>query len=278
MRQRRSGQMGVLGDGQTDLVAELAFVLWGLAHDAVPHVIPEVIGGAVDGVVEQPLGSFVAAQGARIRKEYQLPEPLLGPLPANVTVLVVGQNPGYDADNESSPRFGTPLDTYVGWFGSFCVSQRHPTTNQLAKHVNGEWTEIRHYAEVEDILAASTSLGPHALGRTAVYADAHPWKWRRAKGRKPGPPSLGAQLVRTQIRERVYRIVERLRPTLVITLGRHAARPFGTLPAMSKAPVVVQACLGQWNGLHLPSLHLNAQGAPRTYYAQVKQRLAETIA
>jgi len=35
-----------------------------------------------------------------------------------VKVLVVGQNPGYDPDNEFSPRFGTPLAAYTEWFAT----------------------------------------------------------------------------------------------------------------------------------------------------------------
>ncbi len=92
------------------LLPTLAEELWGEARRFVPAVF-----AAGPGAVPAPLGQLILAQGAPDDAAFQLPDPLSGPIPDEVPVLVVGLNPGLDPD-EDIPRLGTPLLEYVAWY------------------------------------------------------------------------------------------------------------------------------------------------------------------
>src|SRR6185312_1779418 len=73
------------------LLPSLAKELWHQAQQYVPEVLAHGPSAA-----PLPLGYFIAAQDQPSASEFQLPEPLLGPVaPSELRILVVGLNPGF---------------------------------------------------------------------------------------------------------------------------------------------------------------------------------------
>lgn len=227
------------------LLPSLAKELWHQAQQYVPEVLAHGPSAA-----PLPLGYFIAAQDQPSASEFQLPEPLLGPVaPSEPRILVVGLNPGF-GPTEDIPTLSTRLDVYIDWYARRFCQDRRDWAGRPASIVDDQMRIVHHYARVErDYL--DPVLGPQSLGRVAVYADAIPWKWNSEQN-----PDLRNAAVANYAVQRVQQIIESLKPPVVVTLGRSAAEWLG-LPRPSTAPTAVQGAVGQWSGVFLPLAHPN---------------------
>jgi hypothetical protein len=250
------------------LLPSLAQELWHQAQQYVPEVLAHGPSAA-----PPPLGYFIAAQAQPSASEFQLPEPLLGPVaPAELRILVVGLNPGY-GPTEHIPTLNTRLDVYIDWYAHRFSQERRDWAGRPASIVDDQTRIVHHYARVErDYL--DPVLGPQSLGRVAVYADAIPWKWNSEQH-----PDLGDPAVAHYAIERVQRIIECLNPPAVITLGGSAAEWLGLRPP-STAPAAVPGAVRQWSGVFLPLAHPNKHwraGARGEYVRAANAALARLL-
>jgi hypothetical protein len=219
--------------------------LWKEARAHVPIVLEH---GADETL--HPLDKFILAQKAFDASMFALPEPLLGPIPNKVEVLLIGLNPGYGPE-EAIPRLGDDLGTYIDWYSSrFSDGRRDIWGRPASRHVNGTQRLTLHYHAVErDYLDAA--LGKAALGRRAVYADAIPWKWNNDQN-----PELSDRRILEYGRRRLVEIAQTLHPTVIIPLGGLAADCLGA-PRPADTPVLGQLTLDSWEGKCLPLAHPN---------------------
>lgn len=223
------------------LLRSVAARLWRQAQEYVPRVFE----GELEGV-PAPFGNFIGAQSAPDAANFQLPEPLLGPVPETTVVLVVGLNPGY-GPTEEIPRLSDTLEQYVLWYAER-MSRRDERGRPYSSY-EGKRGYIHHYVAVErDYL--TPVLQEKALGRVAVYADAIPWKWNADSN-----PDLDHADVAEYAQARIAEIANALHPSLVMTLGQRAANFFGLWP--SQDPTRSRVDIGRWTGNCLPCFHPN---------------------
>jgi hypothetical protein len=207
--------------------------------------VPKTFGGRA-GDIPSPIGQFIRAQHAVDAESFHLPEPLLGPVPEATVVLVVGLNPGY-GPTEDIPRLGTALDEYVEWY-AHRMNQRDEH-GRPCSNFEGKRGVIHHYAAVErDYL--TPVLQKEALGRTAVYADAIPWKWNADSN-----PDFGQTAIVEYAQARLAEIATVLQPSLVMTLGQRVAGFVSLWPDADPRPSKLR--LGEWTGDCLPCFHPN---------------------
>lgn len=221
-----------------------------------------------------PYGPFMHAQRAATPPAYQLPEPILHPL-QSPAVLVIGLNPGY-GNSELMPCLGTPLDEYVDWYAHrFDSNRRDDKGRPAAKYLEDRQTLVRHvihYTKVEELLL-SQALGPHSLGRDAVYCDAIPWKW--ANSNKTVRPRMtrsdweNAWFVAAQ---RIETIAVALNPRVVLTLGEPGEKIFNRASTKDGRPA--PTTIGHWHGVHVASAHLAAWGKTSAYWATIAESVA----
>lgn len=227
-------------DGER-LLRRVATRLWEQAQEFVPKIFDGTAGH-----IPEPLVHFIQAQGAADAASFQLPEPLLGPVPGATEILVVGLNPGY-GPTEEIPCVGNTLEEYVQWYAE--RMNRRDEQGRPYSNFEGKPGVIRHYVAVErDYL--TPVLEEKALGRVAVYADAIPWKWNADNN-----PDLSQTDIGEFARARIAEIACVLQPSLVMTLGVRAAGFFGLWP--SPDPIPQKADIGDWSGNCLPCFHPN---------------------
>src|SRR5579859_139178 len=213
------------GDAGIRLVRDLAVELFTQAQSHVP----DVLGGRTDATPPH-LSNFIRAQrsetGAPLPEHFQMPEPILGPIPSKVEVLVVGINPGY-GPTEEIPTLSSSLQEYVAWYQTR-MDRRNEGGSPISLYA-GEPGIVRHYVTVErDYL--TTVLGERALGSSAVYADAIPWKWNREWAPVLKDPQIGLEA-----RARIGLVASILQPNLLLVLGGEPAKQLGT-PLPSDEP------------------------------------------
>lgn len=171
------------------------------------------------------LPAMVAAQRPWVHEvdQFQLPVPISGYHGQPVAVLVVGLNPNL-APNQVLPRLSADFADYVTWHQEeFWRHGRTPSDKPgmtVWKETQQTVQVVPHYAAVDRVLRAVD--GRLRLGAGSVYADVWPWK-----GKDGGQVARllwnDAEARRLAI-ERVYRLVDGLRPRLVVTLGRVVAQ------------------------------------------------------
>jgi hypothetical protein len=231
-------------DPSTVLLHKLAAHLWAEAEEHVPRVL-----GGMEPDTDNIYVRLIRAQGVSDPGLYHLPEPILHPV-SDPVVLVVGMNPGY-SNSETMPTLNDGFKHYVDWyktrfdeFGRLrrgqAASTRHPDSSKRGRS---------HYAEVERVLEASERLGVRPLGRTAVYADANPWKYKKANH----GPSISDVKMRDMIDSRLKLIVEALRPPIILALGDALWTLFGSPNARLKT--FGQTRIGQHEALVVPMYH-----------------------
>jgi hypothetical protein len=229
---------------RSNLLQEIATRLW---NDARAHVTPVLATGP--DAAPHPLGLFIVAQRQFDPDEFQLPEPLLGPVANATQVLVVGLNPGYES-SEDLPRWTANLDDYVHWYAFRMAQDSRDEWGRPASSFGGAKRIIRHYHAVErDYLDGV--VGPQALGRVAVYADAIPWKWNAVAN-----PDLGDPVVAEYARSRIAEIAAVLQPNILVSLGVFAADALG-LSRPNAKPNAEICQIGWWRGCCLPVFHPN---------------------
>jgi hypothetical protein len=214
-----------------------------------------------DGAVPSQYRRLILAQGVNQPGEFQLPEPLLGPI-LERPILVLGLNPFHRAGADR-PRLGCPFDDYVRYFEfMFAPDQRNEAGRIVKPELDGSLRAIAHFAEVEDALAPA--LGPRALGRVAVYADAIAWKSKR-------PPRLDTEL-KAAMKDRIAAIIDGLKPRAVVTFGRSVSR---RIAEWSPDPPEAQIrTVGRWTGPIITSWH---PGAWDRFTPAYKARLGEAL-
>ena len=129
-------------------------------------------------------------------------------------------------------------------------------------------TPIRHYSTVERLLARA-GLGALALSRTATYVDAIPWKASQPSFQDPATAAIAL--------ERLRRIVEGLRPKLILTLGMEVAILVGA--GHPREPEAISVMIGDWEGLLVPMYHPASFGLLTTaYLEQVAAVIRDAVA
>lgn len=255
-----------------NLLENLAGDLWQLANRwAVPVVQRQDPNQAPD-----PFGQFVYAQRTKQAIDYQLPEPILHPIP-NPDVLVVGLNPGF-GETEIIPSLGTSLSDYVDWYSNrFDHTRRDDSGRPTATYSEGSLISTRfvsHYAKVERWL--EPACGPVALGRNAVYCDAIPWKWRNSD--RSVRPQLSGKVWNEVWQDayiRVSRIVTCLKPRVIVTLGEPGTRFFNRAP--SESPRALPLSVDSWDCLLIPVVHPNRRGTTAMYWSIVAKALKDAV-
>ena len=110
-------------------------------------------------------------------------------------------------------------------------------------------TPIKHYTMVERLLERA-GLGALALSETATYVDAIPWKGTQPSFRDPAMAAIAL--------ERLRRIVEVLRPELILTLGTNVAALVEA--GHPREPEAQTGMIGDWEGLTVPMYHPASYG------------------
>jgi len=188
---------------------------------------------------------------------FQLPEPMLHPVDRPV-VLVLGWNPGY-SPTEEVPTIFTPVAKYIEFYGDrFGPRGRTRTLRPASRdQVSTRLTVIKHYSAVERLLERA-GLGTLALSETASYVDAIPWKGTQPSFRDPTIAAIAW--------ERLRRIVEGLRPKLILTLGMEVASLVEA--GHPREPKARSMMIGDWEGLLVPMYHPASFGLVTTAYLE----------
>jgi len=238
-----------------DLLVEAEYVPTVLQHGA----------GAAPG----RLGAYILAQGVSTPADFQLPEPILHPFECP-RVLVIGFNPNH-GPREDIPRYGAKESDYVDFYAHRFASHRrdalgHPAHRSLDS--DGP-IHIGHYHDVEQMLAGVLE-SPLPFGDQAVYCDAIPWKWKQDSG-----PSFG-KADGAIAYHRLDRIINALRPAVVLTMGDRSARIVGDWT--KDKPLPNGRNNGDWPVWHVASYHPGARaGKFRQNRQAVQQALSDGL-
>lgn len=258
-------------------VEDLASDLWEKANTLVP-----VIEGSVtpQQPVDPTLTALIRMQPVRSFDRFQLPEPIQGPV-ASPQCIVVGQNPGVNP-RALLPAFGCSREQYVAFYQDrFKSTHRHPESGRAVDYYRPRSAPrpivIPHYRKVEELL--TPAFGRQPIGNTVTYLDAIPWK---SVGHRFDHWIQNDPAVISMAKERVAHIVTELRPHIVVTLGRFAARVFDTRPL--RMPHVEYHTIAhgnrQWRGNVLPFYHVNARPihASKNYWEAAQQLIVDVAA
>lgn len=146
---------------------------------------------------------------------YRMPAPVIGWVP-HPTVLVIGQNPNVALAEVLYPRLDQSwtLARYTAFFREYFNYRKDGRPGDRYADwtpLNPSMRKLKHFGYVEDVLCPT--LGPCALGRNALYADALPWATQWLDGR------LLTDGVVAYAKQRVAALVRDLKPKALLGLG-----------------------------------------------------------
>jgi hypothetical protein len=263
-------------------VEDLAAELWQQANTYVPRVVKQG-----DNATDVPphIRKMIRMQPVDDPRQFQLPEVIQGPV-LRPECLVIGQNPGLDPQS-IFPTWGCDLEEYVSFHRKrFISTHRHPESGLavdcLQSALKSPRTEylkiIPHYRAVEDLLAER--FGTRSIGRNVTYIDAVPWK---SLGKQFGKVKASSDPdVKRLAEERIARVLLRLQPRYVITLGKFAADRLGsslpTLTLRTEQHVAVNGTQA-WTGVTVPLYHPNSRRVqvPDWYWKAISGFLAASL-